>query len=86
MEEHQEDYFTVPQLARRWRVKSITIRRWIADGVIAPEQVTQGKRVHYHFARDRRGIRAERPRSAIISGGVINVSTWPARRRENIAT
>jgi len=44
-----EEFFTVPEVAKRLRVKATTIRVWIKSGVLEAEKLTQGKRHRYRI-------------------------------------
>jgi excisionase family DNA binding protein len=44
-----EEYLTVPEVARRLRVKATTIRAWIHRGVLGAETLYEGKRNRYRI-------------------------------------
>ena len=46
-----EEFFTVPEVAKRLRVKATTIRVWIKSGVLEAEKLTQGKRHRYRIQK-----------------------------------
>ena len=43
------NFLTVPEVARQLRVKAITVRRWIQDGLLEAEAIQEGKRHRYRI-------------------------------------
>ena len=44
-------FLTVPEVARQLRVKEITVRRWIQDGILEAEAIQEGKRQRYRILK-----------------------------------
>lgn len=41
----QSDYFTIPELAERWKISAPTIRRKLASGELAPVHIGRMVRI-----------------------------------------
>ena len=44
-------FLTFPEVARQLRVKVITIRRWIQDGILEAEAIQEGMRHRYRILK-----------------------------------
>jgi excisionase family DNA binding protein len=51
MEKDTTTFLTVPEVARQLRVKAITVRRWIQDGILEAEAIQEGKRHRYRILK-----------------------------------
>jgi len=45
------NFLTVPEVAHQLRVKAITVRRWIQDGLLEAEAIQEGKRHRYRILK-----------------------------------
>jgi excisionase family DNA binding protein len=51
MEKDTTTLLTVPEVARQLRVKAITVRRWIQDGILEAEATQEGRRHRYRILK-----------------------------------
>jgi excisionase family DNA binding protein len=51
MDKDTTTFLTTPEVARQLRVKAITIRRWIQDGILEAEAIQEGKRRRYRILK-----------------------------------
>jgi len=51
MDKDTTTFLSVPEVARQLRVKAITVRRWIQDGILEAESIQEGKRHRYRILK-----------------------------------
>ena len=51
MDKETRTFLTLPEVARQLRVKAITVRRWIQDGLLEAEAIQEGKRHRYRILK-----------------------------------
>jgi excisionase family DNA binding protein len=51
MDKETTMFLTVPEVACQLRVKAITVRRWIQDGILEAEAIQEGKRHRYRILK-----------------------------------
>jgi len=51
MDKDTRTFLTIPEVARQLRVKAITVRRWIQDGLLEAEAIQEGRRHCYRILK-----------------------------------
>ncbi|HEY6410062.1 MAG TPA: helix-turn-helix domain-containing protein [Ktedonobacteraceae bacterium] len=51
MDKESTTFLTVPEVASQLRVKAITVRRWIQDGILEAETIQEGRRHRYRILK-----------------------------------